>query len=178
MGFDQALLPFIGIAILMTIAVVIDVKTRRIPNWLTVSAAVAGLAYHVFTGGWEGLGFSLGGFAVGFGILLVLWLIGGGGGGDVKMMGAVGAWAGPLCTLLIFLGSSIAAVFCIMIMMAKNGIKGSESASGSGSKPNSPAIENVPTNNRTAIKQYIPYAVPVAMATWMVFLFQLIKLSR
>ena len=69
---DQSLLPFIGIAVLMTIAVVIDVKTRRIPNWLTVSAFVTGIAYHVITNGWQGLGFSMAGFGVGFGILLVL----------------------------------------------------------------------------------------------------------
>ena len=66
---DQALLPFIGIAILMTVAVVIDVKTRRIPNWLTVSAFVAGIAYHAFTNGWQGFGFAMAGFGVGLSLI-------------------------------------------------------------------------------------------------------------
>ena len=171
---EQALLPFIGIAILMTIAVVIDVKTRRIPNWLTVSAFVAGIAYHVVTNGWQGLGFAMAGFGVGFGILLVLWLIGGGGGGDVKLMGAVGAWVGPLCTLLIFLGSAIFAVFCVIVLMVRNRLKGKRNRD---FVPAPATTAEVPTNSRTAIKQYIPYAVPVAMASWMVFLFQLIKSS-
>lgn len=171
---DQALLPFIGIAILMTVAVVIDVKTRRIPNWLTVSAFVAGIAYHAFTNGWQGFGFAMAGFGVGFGILLVLWLIGGGGGGDVKLMGAVGAWVGPVCTLLIFLGSAIFAVFCVIVLMVRNRIKGKRNRD---FVPAPATTEDVPTNSRTAIKQYIPYAVPVAMASWMVFLFQLIKSS-
>lgn len=173
MGLNEnALLPFIGVAILMTIAVVIDVKTRRIPNWLTVSAFVAGLAYHAVTNGWQGIGFSMGGFGVGFGILLVLWLTGGGGGGDVKLMGAVGAWVGPLATLLIFLGSAIFAVLCVVVLAVRNKIKGKRNQD---FKPTPATTAEVPTNSRTAIKQYIPYAVPVAMASWMVFLFQLIK---
>ncbi len=172
---DQALLPFIGIAVLMTIAVVIDVKTRRIPNWLTVSAFVAGLLFHTITNGWEGLGFALGGFGVGFGILLVLWLIGGGGGGDVKLMGAVGAWVGPLCTLFIFLGSTFFAVICVVVLMVRNRLKGRQDED---FKPAPATVADVPSNSRTALKQYIPYAVPVAMASWTVFLFQLIKVNN
>lgn len=172
---DQALLPFIGIAILMTIAVVIDVKTRRIPNWLTVSAFACGVIYHAVTNGWQGVGFAMGGFGVGFGILLVLWLVGGGGGGDVKLMGAVGAWVGPLCTLLIFLGSAVFAVFCVVVLVTRNRIKGKRNEE---FKPTPATVPDVPTNSRTAIKQYIPYAVPVAMASWTVFLFQLIKINN
>ena len=172
---DQALLPFIGIAVLMTIAVIIDVKTRRIPNWLTVSAFASGLLYHTAANGLEGLGFAMAGFGVGFGILLVLWLIGGGGGGDVKLMGAVGAWAGPLCTLLIFLGSTIFAVLCVVVLMIRNRIKGKQNEDSRATPASTPEVA---TNSRTAIKQYIPYAVPVAMASWMVFLFQLIKVNN
>lgn len=172
---DQALLPFIGIAILMTIAVVIDVKTRRIPNWLTVSAFVCGVLYHAVTNGWQGVGFAMGGFGVGFGILLVLWLVGGGGGGDVKLMGAVGAWVGPLCTLFIFLGSAVFAVFCVIVLVTRNKIKGKRNED---FKPTPATVPDIPTNGRTAIKQYIPYAVPVAMASWTVFLFQLIKVNN
>lgn len=172
---DQALLPFIGIAVLMTIAVFIDVKTRRIPNWLTVSAFVAGLVFHTVTNGWEGLGFAVAGFGVGFGILLVLWLIGGGGGGDVKLMGAVGAWVGPLCTLFIFLGSTVFAVFCVVVLMVRNRLKGRQDEN---FEPTPATVGDVPTNGRTALKQYVPYAVPVAMASWTVFLFQLIKINN
>ena len=81
----SAVMLFTGLAFLC------DLKTRRIPNWLTVISLVLALAFHLTTGGWPGLLAALGGFAVGFGILLVLWLIGGGGGGDVILMGALGA---------------------------------------------------------------------------------------
>ena len=142
---------------------------------MTVTAFVAGLLYHTVTNGWQGLGFALAGFGVGFGILLVLWLIGGGGGGDVKLMGAVGAWAGPICTLIIFLGSTLFAVLCIVVLATRNKLKGRRNED---FVPTPATVPDVPTNNRTSIKQYIPYAVPVAMASWMVFLFQLIKASN
>lgn len=160
----SSLIPYIGISILMLVAVVIDIRVRRIPNWLTVPACVLGFVWHGAAAGWEGLGFAAGGFAVGFGILFVLWLIGGGGGGDVKLMGALGAWAGPLYTLFIFLGSTIFAVACVAVLMVKNGARSANSEEA--------ATES---NARTAVKQYVPYAVPVTMAVWSVFIFQLLK---
>ena len=87
---------FLVVLAIVGVAVPVDLKTRRIPNGLTVPAFVCGVVFHVIRGGWAGLGFSLGGFATGFGILLVLWLIGGGGGGDVKLMG--GHWGVVGCT--------------------------------------------------------------------------------
>ena len=98
-------------------AVVFDLRSRRIPNWLTVSSGALGLVYHLATGGISGLGFGLGGFVVGFGVLLVLWLVGGGGGGDVKLMGAVGAWLGPVPTIMIFIGS---VAFAILVHGSQN----------------------------------------------------------
>ena len=85
----------IAVLVFTIIAMVTDLSTRKLPNWLTVPAFVAAIVFHTFTSGWRGLGLCMGGFAVGFGLLLVLWLIGGGGGGEVKLMGALGAWLGP-----------------------------------------------------------------------------------
>ncbi len=82
------------VAVFVLTAAFTDLSARRIPNWLTVSSLAVALLFHTITGGWAGLGFALGGFATGFSILLVLWLIGGGGGGDVKLMGALGGWMG------------------------------------------------------------------------------------
>ena len=74
------------------VALLIDVKTKKIPNKLTVPVFAVGLLFQIAVG--FGLLFALGGFAVGFGLMLVLWLIGGSGGGDVKFMGALGVWLG------------------------------------------------------------------------------------
>ncbi|CAN5878349.1 A24 family peptidase [soil metagenome] len=87
---------------------IIDGWKQRVPNWLTYNLAFAGLAYCTWSGGWTGLLFSLQGIAVAMSVLLVLYCVGMMGAGDVKLMGAVGAWIGPelafgalLCGILV-----------------------------------------------------------------------------
>ena len=168
----QNLIPYIGVAAFVSIAVFIDVRSRRIPNWLTVSAFVLGLLFNIAVGGLPGLWLSLGGFAVGFGTLLILWLIGGGGGGDVKLMGAVGSWVGAVPTLMIFLGSALFAVVCTVGMMSWQHVGGSKNE-----KEIATEIGSSGPSNNNSLKKYIPYAVPVAMATWAMLVMQLIKAS-
>lgn len=154
-----------------TVAAVLDWRTRRIPNWLTVPVCVAGLiANLLFRGWWEGLQTSVGGFAVGFGLLLVLWLFGGGGGGDVKMMGAVGAWLGAWMTVLVFLASAVATVVLVCAVMIYRGItsrgspeKGRKKAS---RKERSAGRQQDPMR----LGRIMPYAVPVAVGVWAVLL--------
>ena len=76
-------------------AVFTDLRSRRIGNKLTYAAALLGLAVHAATGGWSGAGASALGWLVGFGLLLVPWLRGAMGGGDVKLLAAIGALQGP-----------------------------------------------------------------------------------
>lgn len=169
----------IGVVVFIGIALYTDLKTRRIPNALNVTSLVIALTLHTVFGGVNGLLFSLGGFAVGFGILFILWVIGGGGGGDMKMMGAAGAWVGALPILIIFIASAFFAVMCTIVMMVR---KAGESkkvltslASGRGeSSPTSEASGQTRTDARNALKQHIPYAVPVAMATACVVLVLLV----
>lgn len=79
-----------------------DVKTRRIPNWLTIPLAGAGLAFSTWRGGLPGLGEAvLGWLALAF-PYIVMFILGHGGAGDAKMMGAIGAWL-PLRAGLIVL---------------------------------------------------------------------------
>jgi prepilin peptidase CpaA len=79
-----------------------DLRTRRIPNWITVSGAAAGLVLHVFYGGIPGAVQSVAGAALGLAIFLGLYAAGGMGAGDVKLFGAVGAFAGPQSLVLVF----------------------------------------------------------------------------
>jgi len=152
----------IGCVTLFTaVAMATDLRHRRIPNWLTVSSALLGLVFHGATQGWQGIGQSLGGFAVGFGILLVLWLIGGGGGGDVKLMGAIGAWLGPKYTFGVFVLSVFFAIICTGVVIAIG------------------ALRNANTKNKSTnlLKKTIPYALPCALSTWSV-LFVMFLLSQ
>ena len=72
-----------------------DLRTRRIPQVLTLGGAIAGFAFHAATGGWQGGLGSLAGWFIGIAIFLAPFALGGLGAGDVKLLGALGAWLGP-----------------------------------------------------------------------------------
>jgi prepilin peptidase CpaA len=81
--------------VLLLAAAVFDVLYRRIPNWLTVGGVALGIAMNTLIGSPEaGLGFSLLGLAVAFGIYAAFFALHYMSGGDVKLMAAVGALVG------------------------------------------------------------------------------------
>lgn len=95
----------IGIAV---VAVAWDLKTRRIPNFLTFGAALAAFAVNAYLGGLTGAGWSIAGWLVGVTFFLPFFALGGMGAGDVKLLAALGAWLGPLTTVWLALFSLIA----------------------------------------------------------------------
>lgn len=87
--------PIVGVAVgFVALCVASDVRTRRIPNLLSGGAMVGGLLLNGLYGGGQGLAGSLAGLALLIGLLLPPFALGGIGGGDVKMMGGVGALLG------------------------------------------------------------------------------------
>ena len=113
----------VGVAVI--VAAVWDVRTGKIPNWLTYPAIVAGLVGHTLVGGLGdsetslGLAGSLAGLATGFGPLFVAFLAGGIGGGDAKLMGAIGALTGWRFTLSAMLYGFLAAAVVAMVVMLR-----------------------------------------------------------
>ena len=85
-----------------------DLRVRRIPNVLTLGAALVAFGYHLMAGGWAGLLGSLGGWGVGLVLFLPLFALRGLGGGDVKLLAALGAWLGPGQTLWLALFTALA----------------------------------------------------------------------
>lgn len=166
---DPFVILAVAVAAFTATAMVSDLKTRRIPNWLTVSAFVLGLVFHAVSSGWAGLGFAMGGFGVGFGILLIMWLTGTGGGGDVKMMGALGAWLGAPLTLIVFIGSGIIALLAIFGLFVWRMLVRSTATAGSGST-------GTVNQQMNAARRLIPYAVPATVATWVVMGAKLVAL--
>lgn len=71
-----------------------DIKKRLILNKVTIPAAAAGVVLNAYQAGWKGVWDSLGGLALGFGVSFLIALLGGYGGGDVKMTAAFGAIGG------------------------------------------------------------------------------------
>jgi len=77
-----------------------DLRSSRIPNWLTFSAMGFALLAHAWLGGLPGVLFSLGGLGTGLGLFVLIYMSGSIGAGDVKLMAAVGALIGPYGALL------------------------------------------------------------------------------
>ena len=85
-----------------------DLRTRRIPNYLILGTVVAGLAYNFMSHGISGLADGFLGMLLGFACLILPYLWGGMGAGDVKALAALGAWLGPKLTLFLFCYMGIA----------------------------------------------------------------------
>lgn len=94
-------------SVITLVAAFIDYRTQRIPNWLTVPAFFLGWVYQFSVHGWGGLWDGLQGFVIGFGMYFILWLIGGGGGGDAKLAGAISVWLGFRMTLGMIVVSTL-----------------------------------------------------------------------
>ena len=80
--------------ILIIFAVFFDLTQKRIPNFLTFPAILLGLIIFTIQGGFEGLIQGLSGFGVGIAVFFLFFALGVMGGGDVKLMGAIGALKG------------------------------------------------------------------------------------
>lgn len=98
------------------VAVLMDLTTHRIPNWLTLSLAMACLVLQFRTGQWGGLLFAVEGLTVGLLCFLPFYLFGAMGAGDVKLLAAVGTALGPWTVLVtalltIFAGGAIALLY-------------------------------------------------------------------
>jgi prepilin peptidase CpaA len=84
-----------GVLMLLIVsALITDFKYSCIYNWQTYPAVLSALALNFISSGWSGLLWSLSGLAVGFALLIVFYLAGGFGAGDVKLLAAIGALKG------------------------------------------------------------------------------------
>src|ERR1700676_2062742 len=86
--------------VVVAVATITDMRSRRIPNWLTLPFMAAGLAASAWLEGCHGFVQSLEGLALGAAVYGLLCFMGGMGMGDVKLCAAIGAWVGPSQLLL------------------------------------------------------------------------------
>jgi prepilin peptidase CpaA len=93
-----------------------DLKSRRIPNYLTFGGALAGLGFQLGFHGLPGLFEGLAGLGVGLIILLVPYLLGGMGAGDVKAAAALGAWLGLQRTFVLLIYTGISGGLLILVV--------------------------------------------------------------
>ena len=106
------------------LAAVGDLKERRIPNALTFPVFVVGLIWATWFGGISGLAEAAGACALLALPYIILFLFFGGGAGDAKLMGAIGAWLGLRYGLTVLACVAIAGgVFAIAKAIARKRLR-------------------------------------------------------
>jgi prepilin peptidase CpaA len=158
--------PAIAVVALGAAATVTDWRTRRIPNALTFGAAAVAVAFSVATGGLRDGLWSLAGFGVGLLIFLPLFALRALGGGDVKLLAAIGAWLGPsLVGWVAVYGAIAGGVLAIPWLVWRGLLRGTLANTWglllhwrhSGLKPH-PVVT---LDNPEAMR--MPYALPIAL---------------
>lgn len=99
-------------------ALYFDLKFRRIPNWLTTGAACLGLVLQLALNGGAGLRDSLLGSVLGLCVLLPLFMFGKFGGGDLKLLAAIGALRGvAFLGRALLLGAASGGLFAVATLL-------------------------------------------------------------
>ncbi len=151
--------------ILAASAAVTDLKTRTIPNELVFAGGAAGLGLNVWMSGGTGFVRALLGGIAGFCIFLPFFLLRGMGGGDVKLMAALGVCFGPIAIIQTALVASMAGAVLALIAAARHGVvrrtlTNTGKLLGSWLRHGPRASEEMSLDNPKALK--IPYALPIA----------------
>lgn len=98
-----------------------DVRTRRIPNWLSYGGILSGILLRTVVGGWLGAREALAGGLVAGGAFLLFFLVRGMGAGDVKLIAAVCCWSGLRQAWVILFATALAGGGLAVIYMAYYG---------------------------------------------------------
>ena len=163
---------YLGIlVVVLGLAAYVDWTTLKVPKRLTVGLLGAGLVMNLVRGAWlgaegrpgwlfdggivagafDGLLFAVVGFLLGFTLFFGFWIFGLGGGGDVKLVGAAGAWLGWQ-GVLIAVGLSLP--FLVVVTVLVSGYRMSQ-----GKLPQT-ALQG--SNRKRAVTTYsLPFALGV-----------------
>lgn len=158
---------WIALPVILAFACYGEIKARRIPNWLTLGSMVLGLGAALIDGGGEGLVDSVLGLAVAGGLFLPFCLLGVVGGGDMKLMAAVGAITGWPMVLRVLCNTCIAGGLIAVAIMAWNGVLLTTLANAFrimvGMQRRSKGLRNPPM---------VPYALAITIGTLVAVFFQ------
>jgi prepilin peptidase CpaA len=161
------------VLILLVAATVMDVRSRRIPNWLALPFLAAGVITNATCHGMKGLGQSMGGIALAVAVTGVFCWLRGMGMGDLKLCAAVGGWIGPAQLGTALVATGLAGGALALIWAARHGSL-RESLEGSGDlvwgirKRGFHPHPNLVLDNPSA--RAMPYAPAIAIGTIFSFL--------
>jgi prepilin peptidase CpaA len=178
MMMQSALIGLAPLFVLLFLAAVIDARHRRIPNWLTFGLMFAGLGRAIAFGSSGSIGHALLGVVVGGSIPLVLFAISALGGGDVKLLAAVGAWIGPGPVFTVFCVEAILGMIIVLVQAAAQGrmtalFRNSAIIAANFAVASEMGLDNAIEAGKScrSVSRPLPYAVPlfaaVVVVVWM-----------
>ena len=144
-------------------AIVDDLARRQISNWIPCSAFVAGLILQTVKGGWHGAGSALLGTVTGAAVFLIFYLLGGMGGGDVKLMAGFGAVLGARQLLEAALWTAGCGGLMAVAVIAASQLRQFWTG-----RQRVPATEPpAPGSTLRTRRESIPYAPAIAAGVWL-----------
>lgn len=156
---------------LVTLAAIIDLRSRRIPNLLIVAGLITSLWANVWLhsgAGWTTWGL---GMLTGFALFLPLYLMRGMGAGDVKLMAMVGAFLGPSAIIRVVLITFVVGGVLTLVVAARNGslrlLLGNLRTMLMGSLIKSTVLHQMPTLDAAPVSAgKMPYGLAIALGTF------------
>ena len=103
------------------VACATDLRSMRIPNWLTLPLLAGGLAHAGMVGGWHGVLLAVGASVVAGLVFIVGYVFFRGGAGDAKLMLAIGSWVDFDHAMLLMMTVTIAGFFQAMVVVVVRG---------------------------------------------------------
>lgn len=172
--------PIWFVSVTLVVAAVIDGIKLKVPNWITFPMIISGwiysmVAYGMAGEGWYvGFGWSLAGTAVGLGLLLPAYSIGGMGAGDVKLMAGIGAWVHVWVTFYAFcLSAVIGALLAVaMVLVQRKWFKHYfqfKHILHEITTIRNPEKLSAIAADRKATMMLLPYGIPIAIGTILYF---------
>lgn len=109
---------------IVLLGAILDLRTRRLPNWLTAGGALIGIFLNWFLFGMPGFWFALKGAGIALLIYFPLFALRAMGAGDAKLMAAVGSIVGPANWLGIFFCTAIlGGIFAIVLTVSRGALR-------------------------------------------------------
>ena len=144
-------------------AVIDDLARRHIANWIPAAALAGGFGWQIGQNGWQGALWALAGAGVGFLVFLIFFLLGGMGGGDVKLMAGFGALLGTGRLLEAALWTAgIGGIMAVTILGWKALRRGIGTWVGSSLESASKTLSAEEREREASI----PYAPAIALGVW------------
>ena len=148
-------------AVIGVAAVIEDVACRRISNWIPLSAFGAGLLLQCLRFGWRGAMSAVLGAVTGFSVFLLFYLLGGMGGGDVKLMAGFGAVLGVKKLLEAALWTAACGGILAALVIAASAIRGYWKSY------RAPSVQTDGASRGIQSAHSIPYAPAIAAGVWL-----------